>query len=116
MRNEENITRYTAAELDGMLQRGEDESDWERVRAMTDEEVEAAIDEEEEGRPDWRPIWVGIPPEGERHAVYVDVDVVAWFEATGDGWMSRLNDVLRDYVAAQKEIQERAAAAVALSR
>jgi len=118
MQNDENIERYTAAELDDLLRRGGDESDWERVRAMTDEEVEASIDYEEEGVPDATPsrIWVGIPPEGERHAVWVDVAVIAWFEATGDGWMSRMNDVLRDYVEAQKTNEREAAIAVAATR
>lgn len=102
MENEETIVRYTAAELDEMERRGDFKTDWARFDAMTEEELEASIDYEEEGVPDWRRIWVGIPPQGEMHAVYVDVDVIAWFEATGDGWMSRMNDVLRAHVAAQR--------------
>lgn len=102
MGNEEHIGRYTATDLDEMDRRGEFKTDWARIDAMTEEELEAAIDDEEEGVPDWRRIWVGIPPAGERHAVWIDVDVITWFEATGDGWMSRMNDILRDYVDAQK--------------
>ena len=33
----ENIVRYTAEEIDEMLARGEDQTDWERVRNMTEE-------------------------------------------------------------------------------
>ncbi len=116
MQSDENIVRYTAAELDEMECRGEFKTDWARIDAMTEEELEASIDSEEEGAPNWRRIWVGIPPEGERRAVYVDLDVVAWFEATGDGWMSRLNDVLVDYVAAQKARAAEREAALAAPR
>ncbi|MGI8475770.1 MAG: hypothetical protein ACR2OO_05305 [Thermomicrobiales bacterium] len=44
-----------------MLLRGEDQSDWPRVRAMTEEELEASIDAEDEGEFDWSRVQVGIP-------------------------------------------------------
>ena len=49
MQNGERIVRYTADELDEMLRRGESQTDWARVDAMTEEELEASIDHEEEG-------------------------------------------------------------------
>lgn len=114
MENEEHIVRYTAAELDEMRRRGEfDETNWARIDALTDEEVEASIDFEEEGEPDWSRIWVGIPPQGERRSVWVDVDVIDWFQARGDGYQSRMNDVLRRYVEDQKQGEQQDAVAVA---
>lgn len=46
---QEHIVSYTADELNAMRQRGEGKTNWERVRAMTDDEAEAAIDHEDEG-------------------------------------------------------------------
>lgn len=114
MENEEHIVRYTATELRELRRREGDLTDWARVDALTDEEIEASIDVEEEGVPDRSRIWVGIPPEGERHAIWVDVAVIAWFEAKGDGWMSRMNDVLRAYVEAQQQAERSAPEPVAV--
>jgi hypothetical protein len=38
-----NIVSYTVEELEQMRARGEDQTDWARVDAMTEEELEAAI-------------------------------------------------------------------------
>ena len=39
MTKNERIVRYTAEEIDEMLRRGEDETDWAKVYAMTEEEL-----------------------------------------------------------------------------
>ena len=49
----ERIVRYTAAELDKIVRREGTKMDWARVDALTEEELEASIDIEEEGYPDW---------------------------------------------------------------
>ncbi len=36
----ENIGRYSSDEIEAMIARGEDRTDWKRVMAMTDEEIE----------------------------------------------------------------------------
>lgn len=61
MQENERIVRYTADELDEMLRRGESQTDWARVDAMTVEELEASIDHDEEGEIDWSTIQAGIP-------------------------------------------------------
>jgi hypothetical protein len=43
MRKFGNIVRYTAKELDELRQKGESRTDWARVDAMTEEELEASI-------------------------------------------------------------------------
>ena len=40
MRKNETIVRYTAEEIDAMIARGEDRTDWERVNALTAEEID----------------------------------------------------------------------------
>ncbi len=61
MQNTGRTVRYTAAELDDMLGRGEDQTDFARVDAMTEEELEASIDKDEEGEFDWGTVQVGFP-------------------------------------------------------
>jgi hypothetical protein len=47
--NPERIVRYTADEIDEMIRRGESRTDWAYVDALTEEELEASIDFEDEG-------------------------------------------------------------------
>jgi len=79
--SDERIVRSTAEELDRMLQQGEDRTEWARVRALTEEEVEASIDHEEEGALDWRDVQAGIPGPKQQLTVRFDVEVVKWFKA-----------------------------------
>jgi hypothetical protein len=61
MATDERIARHTADEIDEMLRRGEDRTDFARIDALTEEELEASIDIEEEGEIDWSTLQVGIP-------------------------------------------------------
>jgi uncharacterized protein (DUF4415 family) len=104
MKKDGNIVSYTFDELTEMLKRGEDQSDWERVRALTDEDVEAAIDYEDEGRPiDWEnAIRVSIIVDPKRQiTIRLDQDVLDWFKSQGAGYQTRINAVLRSFVDAQ---------------
>jgi hypothetical protein len=47
MAKKERIVRYSAEEVAAMIARGEDKTDWERVKAMPQEEVERLADEED---------------------------------------------------------------------
>lgn len=102
MEKNEHIVCYTADEIDEMLRRGEDQTDWARVDAMTEEELEASIDKEEEGEFDWSTAQVGIPPPKQQLTVRFDRDVIAWFKAQGRGYQTRMNAVLRSYVEAHR--------------
>ncbi len=86
-----------------MLRRGEDQSDWARVTAMTEEELEASIDHADEGEFDWSTTQIGIPGPKQQLTVRFDQDVIAWFKAQGAGYQTRMNAVLRSFVEAQKE-------------
>ncbi len=103
MRKSEHTVRYSADELDEMLERGESQTDWARVDAMTEDELEAAIDHGEQGEFDWSTVQVGIPGPKQQLTVRFDVDVVEWFKAQGAGYQTRMNAVLRSYVAAQQK-------------
>ena len=101
----ENIVRYTAEELRRKRERGESQTDWERVRALTPVEIEASIDFEDEGIFDMSKAFAGLPPlppPKQQITLRVDGDIIDWFKATGKGYQTRINKVLRRYVEAQK--------------
>ena len=102
MENGGRIVRYTADELAAMRQRGEGQTDYAYLDTMTEEELEASIDREEEGEIDWSTIQVGIPGPKQQLTVQFDRDVIEWFKAQGPGYQTRMNAVLRSYVEAQK--------------
>ncbi len=106
MQKSEHIVRYTADELEAMRQRGEGQTDWDRVRAMTEEEVEASIDREDEGEFDWSTVQAGIPGPKQQLTVRLDQDIIEWFKARGPGYQTRMNAVLRSFVEAQKKQAE----------
>ncbi len=108
MQKSERIVSYTAEELRQKRARGESQTDWARFDAMTEEELEAAIasDPDEAGlHPDlknWDNVMVGFPEPKRQMTVRLDGDVIEWFKATGKGYQTRMNAVLRSYVEAQK--------------
>lgn len=101
--------RYSADEIDEMRRRGESRTDWARVDARTQEEVEAAIDREDEGKFDWDRAMIGFPSPKRQVTVRFDGDLIEWFKARGPGYQTRMNAVLRGYVGAQKRAELAAA-------
>ena len=97
------IVRYTAAELDAMIARGESRTDWTRVDALTEEELEASIDFEEEGEVDWDNLDITVGPSSRAPLIRIDPDVIDFFRAQGPGYQTRMNQVLRSYVEAQQD-------------
>jgi uncharacterized protein (DUF4415 family) len=98
MRREGNIVRHTSEELDAKIAAGEDRTDWERVRSMTDEEIEANVDEEDEGTFDYSTVYIGIPGLKSQLLVQYDQDIVDWFLAQGSEYPRLMNQVLREYI------------------
>lgn len=102
MENDEHIVSYTAEELDEMVRRGESRTDWARLNAMTEEEIEAAIDHEEEGEPDWSTAMAGIPLPKRPLTIELDGDIIDWFKAQTSDYQRAMNLVLRRHVEAEK--------------
>jgi uncharacterized protein (DUF4415 family) len=99
---DEHIVRHTAEELSEKRRREETRSDWARVDAMTEEELEASIDVEEEGEIDWDHVQVTVPPGKQQLTIRIDADVLDWFRGQGPGYQTRINQVLRAYVDARR--------------
>jgi len=102
MQKSERIVSYTSEELRQMRERGEDRANWAAVNALTEEELEASIDFEEEGYPIWETAVAGFPGPKQQLTVRFDKDVIACFKSQGPGYQTRMNAVLRSYVDAKK--------------
>jgi uncharacterized protein (DUF4415 family) len=103
MEKSEDIRRYSADELKAMRSRGEDRTDRARLSAMTEAELEAAIAND----PDWKDIpsdWykdavpVTVTPK-KLISLRIDTDVLDWFKQQGPGYQTKMNAVLRAFVA-----------------
>jgi uncharacterized protein (DUF4415 family) len=85
---------------DGRLERRKSETDWARLDALTDEEIEASIAND----PDWSDDWnwgeavLVIPPKKKAISIRVDEDVLDYFRKEGAGYQRRMNAVLRSYM------------------
>lgn len=100
MQKSERIVSYTKEELEAMIARGEDMTDWAYVDSLTEEELEASIDYEEEGHfdPDFAVVW---PEHPRPESIGIDDDVHAWFKARGGDVEGIMNAVLRRWMIAR---------------
>jgi uncharacterized protein (DUF4415 family) len=85
---------------DGHLERRKSETNWEKLRKLTDAEIDASI----KGDPDWSDEFdwseavLVIPPKKKAISIRVDEDVLDYFKHEGAGYQRRINSVLRSYV------------------
>ena len=89
---------------DGSWQPGKGKTDWARIDAMTDGEIEANALSDPDSLPFTDEEWakaVALPAKCYIH-LGVDDDVLAWFKQDGRGYQTRMNAVLRRYVEARK--------------
>jgi uncharacterized protein (DUF4415 family) len=100
----ENTTRITLE--DALRLRGR--TDWAKVDATTEEDIERQIDED--GDREWldsidwsKAVWV-TPAKKTAISIRLDADILDYFKSQGSGYQSRINSVLRRYVVtAQKK-------------
>jgi uncharacterized protein (DUF4415 family) len=82
------------------------ETDWARLDAMTEEEIDRNAADDPDNPPmteeEWaraRVVW----PQGKAPVTLrLDKDIIAWFKGRGRGYQTRINAVLRSFVEAQK--------------
>jgi len=100
MAKKERIVSYTARELKAKRAKGESLTDWSRVKAMSQKQVDRLADDDDgvlsEG---WeKTVMIGLPHGKEAIKLRVDKDVLGWFKGTGKGYQTRMNNVLRAFV------------------
>ena len=99
--------RLLIEQPDGSFRLAESETDWARVDAMSDEELDAAIasDADDPGNDPtfWERARVVHPVPKARVTMRLDRDVLDFFKASGRGYQTRMQAVLRSYVEARKQ-------------
>jgi uncharacterized protein (DUF4415 family) len=87
---------------DGRLERLKNETDWAKVDALTDEEIEAAMADDPDWAEfkdlDWSQAVLVVPPKKKAISIRVDEDVLDFFKQQGAGYQRRMNAVLRSYM------------------
>lgn len=94
--NGKGITRISLTEARGRKGR----TDWDRLRREEAAGVEPAADAVGDGF-DWMKAVVVQAPGKETMTIRLDKDVLDWFRASGKGYQTRINAILRAWVDAQ---------------
>ena len=85
-----------------MVEAGETETNWARFDALTDEEIAAQIREDPDLQGyediDWSTATLVIPVSKDAISIRLDSDVLDFFKATGKGYQTRINAVLRQHM------------------
>ena len=103
MEKDDNIKTFSAAELQERRARGESRTDLHRVQAKSTAELEQDI----AGDPDFRDVpetWYEtaeavVPVPKKLLSLRIDNEVIDWFKQQGPGYQTRMNAVLREFVA-----------------
>lgn len=85
----------------------ESRTDWDRLRQLTDDEIEAAAREDPDSPlldDEWLQAARLVTPSGEKEQISIrlDEEVVTFFRSQGRGYQTRINDVLKAYVLTQR--------------
>jgi len=86
-------------------------TDWARVDALTDEDIEKAIANDPDAAPldiDWSDAVLVIPARKKAISIRVDEDVLDFFKKEGEGYQRRINAVLRSYMQQKAKPKKRA--------
>lgn len=93
---------YIIEHPDGRLERRKSETDWEKLRNLTDEEIDASIANDPDWAEfkdlDWSDAVLVVPPKKTAISIRVDDDVLDYFKKNGAGYQRRINAVLRSYM------------------
>ena len=99
----DDVTRITLDEA----RECESQTDWNALEEKTDEEIRAAVERDPDAYfldEDWFEAATFVDPsaEKERISIRLDKDILEFFRAGGRGYQSRINKVLREYVAVRR--------------
>lgn len=81
------------------------QTDWERLRTISDDDIDAAIAADPDAPPILDKKWFQTArllnaAETEKITMRMDTQALEWFRAQGRGYQTRINNVLKAYVAA----------------
>ncbi len=103
MEQKDAIKSFSAEEIDAMLKKNQSLSDWQKIDAATQEEIDRAIEADPDSAPDpdpsdWDRITVEMTPPKTPFYMRLDADVLQWFRGQGKGYQGVINAVLRSYM------------------
>lgn len=108
MKKKPDTVRYTEAELMAMRRTGASRTNWQKLDAMREADLEASIaadpDDVHETL-DWTQAVKGIPERKQAIKLRIDAGIISWFKATGKGYQTRMNNVLRAYVESREKAE-----------
>lgn len=77
------------------------QTNWDAIKAMPDADITFTEDAPQTSAADWADAvahhGLPLPAKKEQIALRIDADVIQWFRATGSGWQTRMNAVLKAY-------------------
>ncbi|HTR15058.1 MAG TPA: BrnA antitoxin family protein [Roseiarcus sp.] len=89
----------------GKLERQKSLTDWKRLDALTDEQIEEAVRRDPDAVPldfNWDKAVLVVRPKKQAISIRVDEDVLDYFKTEGAGYQRRMNAVLRSYMQQKK--------------
>ncbi len=97
--------RMYVRQPNGSLRPGADKTDWNKLAAKTEEEIEAAAMSDPDALPLSDEEWARAIETTRKKYIHlgVDEDVLGWFKKQGRGYQTRINAVLRRYVEARRK-------------
>jgi len=110
MRKKSDAVRYTAEQVKSKIARGEDRTDWPKAKVLTGKKLEASIRADRDDtrdEPDWTKAIMGLPTPKDHINIRVDHDVLQWFKASGKGYQTLMNNVLRAFVQSRRAASPR---------
>ena|ERR1700753_2672635 len=108
MPKKNDTVRYTAKQIKAKIERGEDRTNWPKADSITGKKLEASIradpdDVHEE--PNWAKAVIGVPAPKDHINIRIDHDVLEWFKASGKGYQTLMNNVLRAFVKSRESLR-----------
>ena len=96
----------TTGKPSGAKGRAETGTDWEALRAMSDEALHAGIEADPDARATDAAFWEGakvvMPKPKQTVTMRLDQDVLHWLKRQGPGYQTRINAILRAYYEAHQ--------------
>ena len=106
--------RHTVKRNRGKRKKAEPKTDWARLRAMTDRDIEKAVRDDPDAAPILTERWLRnarlTMPMDRRPRVAISLrierELVEWFKAQGGPYQSRMHAVLKAFVEAHQQAQD----------
>jgi uncharacterized protein (DUF4415 family) len=87
-------------------ERRKGKTDWARVLAVSEKELERSIASDRDSDVaglDWTQARLSMPQRKESVHLRLDPDVLAWYRQQGQGYLTRMNAILRAYMDAHRQ-------------